>query len=186
MCARYITFDHRDDGIFFGIAPYIRHPETDMEIRPTDSAPVFVKDADTVCPRQMRWGLPMQRAGVIFNARAETMDEKKLFRDAYHTRRCVVPAFGFYEWDKESGKKYFFRQSDEGILYMAGLYQKNREDERFVVITTQAFGAVAEIHPRMPMLLNPCQAMSWLESLEGAQRLRFADFSQLRLEPVLA
>ena len=101
-------------------------------------------------------------------------------------RRCVIPAFGFYEWDGKSGRKYMLRSESRDILYMAGLYQQTGEDSRFVVITTQANGAAADIHSRMPLIFNPGQAIAWLESLEKAQNLRYINSSAMLAQPVLA
>lgn len=173
MCARYITFNHRDDDIFFGIAPFGRRITEANEIHPKDEAPVFVRNEDIICIQNMQWGLPMQRSGVIFNARAETIDEKKLFKDSYLLRRCVVPAYGFFEWDKVSGRQYVFHVQEDSIVYMAGIYQLNFNIPRFVIITTQSSDPVSSIHPRMPLLFNAKQAMDWLESSEQAQKLRF-------------
>ncbi len=186
MCARYVTFNAKSDDCVFDIAAYMRVKEPGREICPTDTAPVFISRDDLICMRQMRWGLPMQRSGVIFNARTETIDEKKLFRQAYLMRRCVIPAFGFYEWDGQSGRKYMLRSERSDILYMAGLYQQTGEDARFVVITTQASGAAAEIHSRMPLIFNPGQAVAWLESLEKAQNLRYINSSGMLAQPILA
>lgn len=172
MCARYLTFDELKDANFFEIAPYTHADRTARQIRPTDLAPVFVQKEGRVCAEGMRWGFPMQRSGVIFNARAETIAEKPLFRDDYRLRRCIVPASGFYEWDSQSGKRYLFRRKENEILYMAGIYQEKEDDARFVIITTNACAPVSEVHMRMPLILHAGQAIPWLENLEQAQRLR--------------
>jgi len=172
MCARYLTFkEGRDDDLFFGITSSRYDPQQLKEIHPTDTAPVFVQEGNLITARAMKWGLPMQRAGVIFNARAETLEEKKLFRESFYFRRCAVPAWGFYEWDHESGRRYIFRDKNDTPVYMAGIYQPAADGFRFVVVTTQASTPVDEIHVRMPLILRPDQALKWLDSAETAHNL---------------
>ena len=172
MCARYLTFEAWKDAVFFEIAPYTQARPTARQIRPADLAPVFVQKDGHVSAEAMRWGFPMQRSAVIFNARAETLEEKNLFRDAYRLRRCLVPAAGFYEWNSQSGERCFFRGRENEILYMAGIYQEKAEDSRFVIVTTRACAPVSEVHMRMPLVLHAGQAIQWLGNMEQAERLR--------------
>ena len=143
--------------------------------------------------RTMRWGLvpfwakdPSIGSRMI-NARTETVHEKPAFRRAFATRRCLLPADGYYEWyatDKVTAKgrpvkqPFFIRPSDGGILAMAGLYEiwrdpaKVEDDpQRFLwtctVLTTSAEDAVGHIHDRMPLLVEPARRAAWLDPALG-------------------
>lgn len=72
------------------------------EVFPSDGAPVLVLREGKVVPAVMGWGFPGMQAGRnVINARAETAEERPMFRDGVAARRCVVPATGFYEWDAD-------------------------------------------------------------------------------------
>ncbi len=171
MCAKYLTFEEWKDTAFFEIVPYTHVKTPIRQIRPADLAPVFIREEGNISAQAMRWGFPMQRSGVIFNARVETLEDKRLFRDAFQSCRCIVPALGFYEWDAKNGKRHIFRRKEHEILYIAGIYQEIAEDIRFVIITTPACFPVSQVHARMPLVLHAQQAMHWLETIEQARQL---------------
>ncbi len=131
------------------------------------------------------WGLKGNR----YNARAETLAVKLAFRHAYHRRRCLVPANGFYEWKREGGlsQPFYVRPAAGELFAFAGMW----EDERFAVITTEANLAVGAIHHRMPVIIAPGQYAGWLHgdlstrSLEQGL-LRPAPPDALRVHPVSA
>jgi putative SOS response-associated peptidase YedK len=143
--------------------------------------------------RVLRWGLvpfwakdPAIGSRMI-NARMETVAEKPAFRRAFATRRCLVPADGYYEWyasqqegaQKGKGGKplkqpFFIRPADGSVLAMAGLYEIWRDPtrgdddpDRFrwtcTVLTTRAEDAVGHIHDRMPLLVEPERYAAWLD-----------------------
>ncbi len=132
----------------------------------------------------MRWGfLPHWYKSptdgpLLINARAETIAEKPAFRDACRTRRCLIPASGFYEWDRAGDEKlpWFVRRADGTPLVMAGIWQEwQTADDRLVtcaIVTTQAQGRMADIHHRMPVIVEPRDWGLWLgEAGKGAARL---------------
>jgi putative SOS response-associated peptidase YedK len=126
-----------------------------------------------------RWGLvPSWAKDVsigarLINARVETAHEKPAFRRAFASRRCLVPADGYYEWQAgdDGGKQpHFIRPADGGVLAMAGLYEVWRSADvpggrllTFTVITTEATDDVGRIHDRMPMLVEPDRFAAWLD-----------------------
>jgi len=130
--------------------------------------------------RPLRWGLVPSWAkdpGIgsrMINARAETVDTKPAFLKAFVSRRCLLPADGFYEWvaiPAAEGKKgfkqsYFIAPADGSLLAMAGLYEFWRDHTRpeddplawlttTTIITTQATDAAGRIHDRMPLAIDP-------------------------------
>ncbi len=124
----------------------------------------------------LRWGLVPSWAkdlaigNRLINARAETVAQKPSFRAAIRARRCLVAASGYYEWRSEGeGKQpYHIRRADGAPLAFAGLWEtwQNAEHgtvESCTIITTEAAGAPAEIHHRMPVMLDPADFDGWLD-----------------------
>ena len=128
----------------------------------------------------MRWGFiphwykSMTDGPLLFNARAETLAEKPAFRDASHKRRCLIPADGFYEWQKLEGsnsKPFYVKKSDRRQMIFAGIWQyweswKNRI-LTCTILTVPASEQISEIHHRMPLLIEPIEWALWLGE-EGA------------------
>lgn len=169
MCGRY-QFTAEECGEIRQIVQEIQRRWGDGafqpgEIRPTAAAPVLVDSG----PELMRWGYQLPNTLVI-NARAETAEEKPLFRESVAARRCVIPSTGFYEWDREK-KKYLFRLPGERVLYMAGLYEKRGGEDRYCILTTAANSSMAPIHHRMPLVLRREQLGPWLREPETAAAL---------------
>ena len=110
----------------------------------------------------MHWGFPQyQKKGLLINARAETALERKTFRESVLHRRCVIPARHFYEWDFDKNKVTFFRE-DRPVLFMAGFYNRFQDDERFIILTTQANASVSPVHNRMPLVLDEGELEDWV------------------------
>jgi putative SOS response-associated peptidase YedK len=125
----------------------------------------------------MRWGLlPAWAKDRDFqpqpvNARSETIDEKRIFREAFDRRRCLVPASAFYEWQGEKPPKqaYKIRPPGEDHFAMAGLWERWRAShdteplDTFTVVMTEANDIVRPIHERMPVILHPKDYSRWLD-----------------------
>ena len=137
----------------------------------------------------MRWGLvpswaksPSVGARMI-NARTETVAEKPAFRKAFASRRCIIPADGYYEWyatDQKTAKgkarkqPFFIRPEDSAMLPMAGLYEVWRDRSRpeddadafrwtCTILTTEATDELGRIHDRMPLLVDRGSRAAWLD-----------------------
>lgn len=137
------------------------------EIRPGDSAAVLAPGRDRrTALFVMRWGFRLDKR-LIFNARSETAASKPLFRESMRARRCVIPAEAFFEWDHRLKKaaKFRFRPEGRPTAYLAGLYRFEPDDPlpAFTVLTRQAQGRIAEIHDRMPVILEAEQIDLWLD-----------------------
>ena len=144
----------------------------------------------------MRWGLvpffwkkTLKEVPATFNARAETVAEKPMFREAFKRRRCIIPASGFFEWTGEKGDKqpHLFTAADGSpILAFAGLWERWRDPvsgEELLSCTIVVSGASAWMtpyHDRMPVLLQPESFDGWLDGSLGADALRPAAESILR------
>lgn len=124
-------------------------------------------------PKILHWGLipPWSKEGKMvyatFNARAETVQTAKSFRGAWKAgRRCLVVTDGFYEWRK-GDKQPFLIKRQAGLTLMAGLWEVWRSPDgeaisSCTVITTTANEAVATVHDRMPVILEPASWPLWL------------------------
>ncbi len=123
-----------------------------------------------------RWGLLPSWArdpgmgGRLFNARAETVATKPAFRAAFRRRRCLIPAEGFYEWTpRNRGHQAFYFQPVNGLLLaFAGLFESWHGEGGEVIdsctlLTTEANPDVAEVHPRMPVILPQSTFDLWLD-----------------------
>jgi len=116
----------------------------------------------------------------LINARCETVAEKPSFRSAFKQRRCLIPASGFYEWQKQGigPKKPFFICPRDGELFsFAGLWErwhdpKGEEVESCTLLTTTANELMQPIHDRMPVILVPSAEEQWLDPRASAEALR--------------
>lgn len=141
------------------------------DIHPSDQAVVLTGKRRCMTPEQMVWGFPQyQKKGILINARAENVFDRVTFRDSMLYRRCVVPAGGFYEWNRAK-EKASFQRMDAPVLYMAGLYQKFEDGECFVILTTKANASVAAVHDRMPLVLEENELERWIYEESYAESL---------------
>ena len=149
------------------------------EIFPTNNAPVLALGENSMRPYIMKWGFPHFRGkGVIINARAETVLEKRTFRESVLSRRCIIPASGFYEWKSNETKhkdKYLFTLPQSGVLYIAGFYNSFIDDgiktNKFIIITTAANKSMSDIHNRMPLVLQKDDIRPWLSNSYAAFKM---------------
>ena len=200
MCGRYYV----DDDTAREIEKLIRQVDEKMrkvenihlqagDIHPSEVAPVIAANHNNLCCRWQRWGFPgFNGKQLIFNARSESASEKKMFKESAEHRRVVVPATWFYEWNKNKEKNIFYRK-DQPMLYMAGLYNRYQDEDRFVILTTAANESMKLVHDRMPLLLERGEIKEWLfedklteEFLQKTPALleRRADFEQMSLFPI--
>jgi putative SOS response-associated peptidase YedK len=104
----------------------------------------------------------------LINARSETVATKPTFRDAFRSRRCVIPADGFIEWAGPSNDRrpLWFRPSQVGLLLLAGFFEEGTAGglPRFVILTMPANETIAAIHNRMPVILRLEDVQDWLET----------------------
>lgn len=151
----------------------------------TQRMPVVAKRGDKPELAEMAfgWTLPARNPGekplLLANARAETLAAKPAFRAATQHRRCLVPADGFYEWEKSGTARlphYFYLKQHEPFFF-AGLWQPGADDApaAFAIVTTSANTLLQPIHDRMPVILGPNSGPAWL----GAEPLPPARLAQL-------
>jgi putative SOS response-associated peptidase YedK len=180
MCGRArLSSDVSEIKIAFSIPPERPTPNIapSWNVAPTDPLPIVRYDAKDGqrSLEIMRWGLIPYWAKDIkigystINARAEEVESKPAFREAFRQRRCLVPLDSFYEWKKtETGKQpYAIGLAGGGLLAMAGLWDtwRSPQGERvrsFTIVTTTPNELCAALHNRMPVVLKPADWPAWL------------------------
>lgn len=178
MCSRYfLDADGNVIAYTFNVPVHDRIRKR-FNIAPTQLAPAIrVGDSGEREVAMLRWGLVPAWAKEIsignrmINARSETVAEKPSFRSAFKSRRCVVPATGFFEWKGEPGHKqpYAITAADQTLFAFAGLWERWQPKdgdavETFTIITTEPNEAVAAVHDRMPVILPADSIQDWLEA----------------------
>lgn len=112
----------------------------------------------------------------LINARAETLSEKPSFREAFKSRRCIIPASGFYEWQRrgtEAKQPFYFYLKDKEVFGFAGLWeswvdkQTGENLETCTIITTGANEVLKPVHDRMPVILKAENYDEWLDVKEN-------------------
>ncbi|MBV9091696.1 MAG: SOS response-associated peptidase [Mycobacteriaceae bacterium] len=160
--------------------------------------------------RLMRWGLvppwakaapdgaPQGGGPLLINARADKVSTSPAFRSSAKTKRCLVPMTGWYEWRPNADNKarktpFFMTPGDDELICMAGLWSVWRPDRdappllSCTVITTDAVGPLAEIHDRMPLMVDERDWDRWLDPdrpLDPGLLTVRADLSQLQIREV--
>ena len=137
----------------------------DRDIQPGDTAPVITAAGDqggSLRACRQKWGYPGPGGkGLVFNARSESVFEKRMFRNSVSQRRAAVPVSWFYEWNKNK-EKFTFTKEGSRILFLAGFYGRYEDGEHFVILTTQANASMAPVHSRMPLVLEREQVREWI------------------------
>lgn len=191
MCGRYSLFTPQADLRARFDAEPTRSLEPRYNCAPGQELPV-IRDDTPGRIDFLRWGLIPSWAddesvgNRLINARSETVREKRSFRDAYESRRCLVLADGFYEWvagDDGSKQPYRVAFADDRPFAMAGLWERwtpkqtqtglgdfggggpDRDPdpvESFTILTTDPNDLIADLHHRMAVILAPDEEETWL------------------------
>ena len=169
-----------------------------FNICPAENISVLVSNLGKRKLGQMRWGFvphwykSVADGPLLFNARAETLAQKPAFGDACRKRRCLIPADGFYEWEKKVGSKskpFYVRRSDRQQMIFAGIWQLSgyRGDRipTCTIITVPASEQISGIHNRMPLLIDPSDWAGWLGEEQGVKAAKLMKTpSDIELEVV--
>jgi putative SOS response-associated peptidase YedK len=215
MCGRYVNVASDSDlSEEFDADEAVGDPlGPSWNVAPTDPVRIILQRpprdagaADTVRQvRTARWGLVPSwakdgRGGAkMINARIETVAQKPAFKAAAARRRCLIPALGYYEWQKSGGAKipHFLHDADGELLAMAGLYElwrdrnlaaddPNRWLWTCTIITQEASDLLGRIHDRNPVVVPPAWREAWLDCSDDdvavAARL-LEQLPEARLEP---
>ena len=181
MCGRYtakwepVAFEKH-----FNVQPPLFES---YNLAPTQHAPI-IRFSDSREVLEARWGLiprwvdkPFDFKANMFNARAETLLEKASFKRPFRSQRCLVPASGFYEWQKVGNTKqpYYIHAKDDAPIAFAGLYDYWSKDDMeltsYTIITTAPNDLMQTLHDRMPVILKREDHAAWLEPENEAEAL---------------
>lgn len=141
---------------------------TEWDIRPTDQAPVISGLNGSLTVGYIRWGLKGYNGSLLINARAETIMEKRTFRNGIRRGRIAVPVAGFYEWNARKEKNRFWLDGVP-IMYLAGIMDEVDREKRFTIITTEANQSMSPVHDRMPLVLQKDKLMDWIINNEATE-----------------
>lgn len=152
---------------------------------------------------EMRWGLVPSWAGAAesglktINARSETVATSAAYRAAFRSRRCLVPALGWYEWKLLPGKRkqpYYLSAADGSLVAFAAIWERRQESatqalESVSILTRPANAEVAPVHDRMPVLFDRGGQQDWVSAAEPEaervlERARSGPMVAVRAHPV--
>lgn len=176
MCGRFTITKPEAIKIEFNLREEIDFPPR-YNIAPSQTIPIIKQDEHGYYrPGLVRWGLlpswakDEKIAYKLINARADTLTEKPAFCDAYKKRRCLIPADGFFEWQRTGSTKqpYYIRMKNKGLFTFAGVWEvwKGKDGklvESATIITTASNSVIAKLHDRMPLIVTPEQRGFWLD-----------------------
>ena len=169
MCGRYSLKINNDFQDRYQLSTLSTALKSNNNIAPSQTQPVIIKSSDNISNqlKMMRWGITPSWSTtgkeLLFNARAEGINEKITFKHFFRNNRCLIPATGFYEWQKNQGNSipYYFYLEHNQYFSMAGIYDDNHS---FTIITTSPNDIMTPIHHRMPVILNQNMEDQWLNN----------------------
>jgi putative SOS response-associated peptidase YedK len=202
MCGRFTqAYTWREIVALYRVTQPAVNLQARYNITPTTTIDVVIPcGTDRLELVPMRWGLipswwkkTAKEVPSTFNARAETVATKPMFRAAFKRSRCLIPASGYYEWKATpSGKQpYYISAADGSVLSFAGLWDEwhnieNGEVEKSsTIIVTAANDFSRKIHDRMPVIIAPNDLNAWLRGSPALDLLKPAPENALQMWPVL-
>lgn len=182
MCGRYALVDGKQVFLSFAMMKHLREEGKVYDILPRYNAapmqqlPVVAIREGELRIQLMQWWLVPHWAKEpatkfsTFNAKSETVDAKGLFAPYFKGSRCIVPASGFFEWQKQGAAKQpmYITPADGPMLFLAGLFSvwkgpDAKELPTFTILTTEPNALMKPIHNRMPVILEEKDLPQWLD-----------------------
>ncbi len=190
MCGRFtiaVSYDELKSYVLstFGIDEM--RFEADLpryNVCPRENIIAVINDGNTYRIGQLHWGFIPKGFSMSsirpINARSETVAEKPMFKEAIRRHRCVILADGFYEWKKDNKRRipYRFVMKETSLFAMAGLYSVHKTNDgktesTSLILTTTANTLMADIHERMPVILDQKDIVTWLSRTTKVEDLTF-------------
>ncbi len=179
MCGRFTqNYTWQEVFDYYNLTGPAINLQPNWNVAPTQTIHTCISTNDGLSLQYARWGLvpgwwkkSLKELPSTINARSETVAEKPMFRSAFKARRCLIPAGGFYEWQRAGDTKqpYFIAREDGLPLTFAGIWEtwKNPENGEAIVsttiLTTAANAFMQTIHHRMPVFLEAHEFQPWLK-----------------------
>lgn len=204
MCCRFYSDESTQKDIVSLVDGYDKGIDwlREGDVHPGDMATVIVKGSNGLFAGDMRFGMnaSQKTPALLINAKAETVREKKSFAESVASRRCVICAKKFYEWDRDKNKAEFSSVGERSV-YLAGIYNSEPEcaqaadaqtgsgsegsgfsdsteisrseiqSGRFVILTTEANDSMKPVHDRMPLTLRRDQVAAWVSDDEKTDEI---------------
>ncbi len=178
MCGRYtITFTIEEAEKAFNAEKVIEDFAPNYNAAPTQDLPVIVKIKGKVILDLFRWGLiphwakDKELSYKMINARAETVAEKPSYKGAFLNHRCLVPASGFFEWERTDAGRFphYITLKDRKLFAFAGISSEwtgpdGETINSFSIVTTGANALMQKLHDRMPVILRKEDEEAWLDN----------------------
>ena len=182
MCGRYYIASEDSNEEIRKLIDELNRRETEEkaafktgEVFPGDNALVVCNNKKLISrPYVMKWGFAGMDGKLLINARSETAKGKSMFRDLIGFRRTLIPASGYFEWEKEGKTKTKYALStEENMLFLAGLYRPKTDGSghEFVILTKDAAPEIQFIHSRMPVAFSFMQIVGWLSPESNFDKL---------------
>ena len=198
MCGRFVGYrDLEALQAHFPIDRVEAELSPSYNVAPAQLVPVIVRQGNENVLRTFRWGLvpfwakdPSIGSRMI-NARSETVDAKPSFRSAFRSRRCLIPADGFYEWKGAAGQKQpvYITLPGGGPFGFAGLWEvwddRGKSENplyTFTILTTEASPSIRDVHHRMPVILKPEAFVQWIDASTSTDTLHYILQAQIQKE----
>lgn len=185
MCGRYVLYSDKEQAEIREIIEEVNRKHNFAvkkgDIYPSNMAPIYAPtpDQNGKSLEIMKWGYEISfRKGLLINARSETILEKKTFKKDFLERRCIVPASGFYEWDKEKNK-YIFQAKNDEALYIGGVFRQHENESEYVILTKTPVEPVVAVHDRMPVIIPHSKAEEWLYDANAAMGIVTQNYEPL-------
>ncbi|TXH38761.1 MAG: SOS response-associated peptidase [Rhodospirillaceae bacterium] len=200
MCGRYVFISNVDAIKQLFLFDNLPNLAPRYNIAPTQQIPIVRSTGDGREMVNVRWGLlpfwlkEAPKGPPVINAKAEGIEAKPMFRAAIAKRRCLVPADGFYEWKgpKDDKQPYLIRLATRTPFAFAGVWERWKSPEGEIdsaaILTCEPNSLMAEIHNRMPVILDPSEFDAWLSDktpqAEIGGMIDPFPAEQMRAEPV--
>ena len=163
MCGRFsLDTDINDLFLRYSIIEKLIDFKPREEVFPSQICPVVLNDRENKIV-EMKWGFKTSFSkNLIINARSETVYEKPTFKESFLSRRCIIPATNYYEWEVVDNKKVKRRIGLKGIsiISLAGIYNNGN----FTILTTNAHRDIEYVHNRMPVIIPMKSEAIWLDN----------------------
>lgn len=185
MCGRYTLQQPDSLKKRYNLATLPDHLRPNYNVAPGQLMPIIVNKSGKPTVELMKWGLvPVWAKDIkigykLINARGETVFEKPMWRNVILQKRCLVPADGFFEWQrgsnpKDKKKPFFIHPKQAGLFSFAGMWEAWKDAEglewkTYTIITTEPNREMSAIHDRMPVILTKKDEAAWLDEANNSQ-----------------
>lgn len=180
MCGRINVSDNEGVRLLLAMLGMEVWPSRDprYNIAPSQTLDVVTWENDAPAHQSMKWGMipswakPDTFKSPLINARSETIHEKPSFKKLINAHRVLIPINGFYEWKRDGKIKtpYFIKPTSANAMFVGALFQPARqttsddpEKSQVCIVTVAANDQMSKVHHRMPVILNPDDALSWIQ-----------------------